>query len=205
MLRGFLFLALFGFVVEGRAQDWSAEPSSFRSVKLGAPFSGQFPECKKDKRGAYEYAPHNTCYQSDGRPNPYAHGAVLANVFNLPDIGVDGTTAVKGLSSTQISILDGNVVRVRIVYTSGFFDSFNALLVDKFGAAHSKVFEKLQNKMGASFEGQVSQWQGQTVNIFSQQYYGSLKYSIVDVTLNSFSALEAASTDGNRERNKSNL
>lgn len=176
--------------VAAATEPWAAEPTSFRGVQLGVPLVGQFPECPKDKRGAYEYAPKVTCYQSDGKPNPYAHGAVIAKVFNLADIGVEGPSAIPGLNSTHVTIADGKVARVRVVYNAGYHDSFRRLLEEKFCAPHQVATQTLRNGLGATFTGSDAIWTGNHATLVSMQYYNSLRYSLVQVSLNTFEALD---------------
>ncbi|NMV37216.1 hypothetical protein [Ralstonia insidiosa] len=184
--------------------EWQQEPKSFRSIALGQPLAEQYPECGRDKAGKYTVAPQDTCWQSNGKPNRYAYNSVIADVFNLADIGV-GDTSVKGLHGTSVSLIDGRVESVFLTFDSARFASFADLMTKRFGAPQARATQAYITGAGITVDGQTLVWEGNSVSITLTQFYGRIGLSRLDVDTSKFSALKKAAGDDTSKATVNNL
>lgn len=189
------FSLIAALAVPAFGADWQQEPKSFRSIVLGESLAQQFPECSKDPAGKYTAAPQDVCWQSNGKPNRYAYNAVIADVFNLADIGI-GDTTVRGLSGTSVQLIDGRVESVFLTFDSARFASFADLLTKRFGAPKARTTQAYLTGAGVSVEGETLVWEGGSVSMTLTQFYGRIGLSRLDVDTSKFLALKrAARTD----------
>lgn len=201
-MKRLLFVALAVVPFSSHAANWSQEPKSFRSIILSAPLASQFPECAKDKQGAYVYAPQNVCWETDNKPNPYIHNAVIADVYNLPDIGI-GDSMIKGLHSTAVYLLDGKVVAVSLNFNSARYDSFLELLTGKFGTATTSdhILPTVTNQVW----GRLNMWNGQNVKMKFVEFYLRPQQSRFDIETSSYVALEQADNQSQKQAQQNDL
>lgn len=188
--------------MSAHAADWAQEPKSFRSIVLGEPLSTQFPECAKDKHGQYAYAPQNVCWQSDGKPNPYAHGAVIAGVYNLADIGI-GDTLIKGLHTTQVYLLDGRVEGISLNFQSARYDSFLELLTNKYGQATTTAH--ITPTSTNQVWGRVNEWKGPSATMSFVEFYLRPEQARFDLDTAKYAALKDGDNQRQRQAQQNNL
>lgn len=201
-MKRLAFIALSVLPLATHAVGWTQEPKSFRSIVLGTPLAGQFPECAKDKSGAYVYGPQNVCWETDNKPNPYANNAVIAGVYNLPDIGI-GDTLVKGLHPTAVYLLDGKVEAISLNFNAARYDTFLQLLTGKFGAptASDHIMPTVTNQVW----GRLNIWSGQSEKMKFVEFYLGPEKSRFDIETAKYAALEAADNQRQQQKQQDNL
>lgn len=186
----------------GHAADWTQEPKTFRSITLGEPLASQFPECAKDKNGAYIYVPQNVCWETDNKPNPYAHNAVMAGIYNLPDIGI-GDVLIKGLHPTAVYLLDGKVEAISLNFNAARYDSFLELLTNKFGAA--SISDHIMPTATNQVWGQINTWKGGNAIMKFVEFYLRPEQSRLDIETTKYAALEESDNQSKQQAQQNNL
>lgn len=196
---------LFMVSVSAHAADtptWNQEPTSFRSIVFGQPLNKQFPECVRSPSGDYTLSPQNTCWESDNTPNKFEHNAVIAKVFNLPDIGI-GDNLIKGMGYTQVYLLDGKVEGLSINFASALFESFRALLISKYGQPTKTV--QLIPDSNSQIWGRVDGWNGVNVSLSCIEFYISPDKSRCDVDTEKYLSIEKNDEKNKEQKQKDNL
>lgn len=79
--------------------------------------------------------------------------------------------------SAHIWVFDDSAEGIILRFNSSEFDDMRDALKAKFGAPTSSANKTFQNRMGATFQGQVLRWKLQGFDVVASEYSDSIKHS----------------------------
>lgn len=169
-------------------------------ITLGTPFS--LPECGLDNsnpdfdkyRGHHSYEPlytagkYGTCYQARWQNPPYTPEStdevMLAFAATPQEITSDGISA---------NIIDGNVESMTLT-THGVQGQTEALamLTEKYGTPTTLATDKVQNRMGASYDRITATWAFSDLSVAFLGIGSKIDYGIIVISTPKSDAASAA-------------
>lgn len=141
---------------------WAQEPTGYRDIKWGA--------SKKELKHIIGWTIGGiNCF--DG------HKGVkyCKSFYSIGTVKVENTFMLR----------DDKLTGVLLTYSPDDFDFLKQVFVEKYGAPHKTESSAVQNRMGASFTDEVLTWQGKTVSITMQRYYGKVTEGMAIISLTS--------------------
>lgn len=181
-----VFCLSFAFALQATAQTNSPDSSVF-GIPLAVPIT--VPECARDK-DRYEIFPKNVCYKrwtvytynkkydSKNPAPPLGNGESLMISFPYAE-----KPSIMSGSDMMATVLDGKIEGVGF-NTYGISSDDEALekLSAKYGEPKSLIKNKVQNRMGASYDAFVAFWEFPDLFVTFESVATSLDSGLVNIS-----------------------